>query len=252
MPDVPLVNRASISAPKDYTLPQAQSIVLRAVQAEIDGTSAAGTFLPVVQLISDAGDVMWTALDRNTTIAAGGTATVTWFPNVKPEASSSGGGGALSWAYISGSTPTTVNAGTTKKLTATAGNFYTNAPTIFDTATNNTISGIRMLANGHYLVLSTAAPNATPAAGSLYDLVTVGGGVAAAFEMAPSAVSFPTGGVTDVGRVTAGEIHSVGGFVTPPTPALITEIINSGASNVTFDMNGTLIVQLDTVNQDLN
>lgn len=82
MPDVPIVNRAMVTAPKDYVLPQGQEILLKAVRAEIDGTGAGGSYLPALQLISDAGDVMWTAVQTGNTIAAGGTQSVSWFPGV--------------------------------------------------------------------------------------------------------------------------------------------------------------------------
>lgn len=83
MPDVPIVNRASVTAPKDYTLPQSQEIILKAVKADIDGTGAGGTWLPALQLVSNNGDVMWTACDTSSPQAAGGSVTVTWFPGVR-------------------------------------------------------------------------------------------------------------------------------------------------------------------------
>lgn len=83
MPDVPIVNRATITAPKDYTLPQSQEILLKSVRADIDGTGAAGSFLPALQLLSSDGLVMWTAVDTSSPQAAGVSASVTWFPGVK-------------------------------------------------------------------------------------------------------------------------------------------------------------------------
>lgn len=80
MPDVPIVNRATVAAPKDYTLPQSQEILLKAVRAELDGTNAAGSFLPALQLVSNNGDVMFTAVLTSTPIVAGGSASVSWFP----------------------------------------------------------------------------------------------------------------------------------------------------------------------------
>lgn len=86
MADDALVSNASVTAPKNYTVPQAQEIVVKAVRASIDGTSASGTFLPALQMIAPNGDVMWTAVDRSNSLAAGASADVTWFPRV-------GGGG---------------------------------------------------------------------------------------------------------------------------------------------------------------
>lgn len=92
MPDVPIVNSAIVTAPKDYTLPQSQEVLLKSVAADIDGTGASGTFLPALQLVSNAGQVMWTAIDPIQTVAAGGSATVTWFPGVSSQLLSSGSG----------------------------------------------------------------------------------------------------------------------------------------------------------------
>lgn len=88
MPDVPIVNRTTTAAPKDYTLPQSQEILLKAVRAEFDGTGAATSFLPALQLVSDAGDVMFTAVLTSTSVAAGGSASVSWFPLKKLTAGS--------------------------------------------------------------------------------------------------------------------------------------------------------------------
>lgn len=92
MADVPIVNRATTTAPKDYTLPQSQEILLRAVRADIDGTGAAGVFLPALQLLSPDGVVMWTAVDPNLSVAAGASASVSWFPGVTSQAIASGSG----------------------------------------------------------------------------------------------------------------------------------------------------------------
>ena len=80
MPDEALVNRASVTAPKDYQVPGAQEFILRAVSASIDGSASVGKWQPALQLISPAGDVMWTAVLPS--VAAGGSANASWFPRV--------------------------------------------------------------------------------------------------------------------------------------------------------------------------
>ena len=65
------------SAPYTYTLPASTAFTLMAVRAVFDGT-AAGAFLPCVQLVSDAGVVM--AETIGTSVAAGGSADVSFFP----------------------------------------------------------------------------------------------------------------------------------------------------------------------------
>lgn len=78
MPDEALVNRNSITAPKDYDVPGAQEFVLRAVIASFDGSASASAWQPALQLLSPAGDVMWTAV--NPSVAAAGSADASWFP----------------------------------------------------------------------------------------------------------------------------------------------------------------------------
>lgn len=78
MPDEALVNRNSVTAPKDYTVPGAQEFILRAATATFDGSASTGSWQPALQLISPAGDVMWTACLP--TVAAAGSANVSWFP----------------------------------------------------------------------------------------------------------------------------------------------------------------------------
>ena len=84
MPDVSLKNQATSSAPKDYTLPGSQEFVLKAITASIDGTSAAGAFVPVFELVSPGGDVMIAATAP--VMSAGASADISWFPGL-------GGGG---------------------------------------------------------------------------------------------------------------------------------------------------------------
>lgn len=72
-------------------MPGAQEILPKAVRAVIDGTNAAGTFIPALQLLDPAGDVMWTALDRNLQLAPGVTTSVSWFPRVVGQTVSLGG-----------------------------------------------------------------------------------------------------------------------------------------------------------------
>lgn len=92
MPDVPLVANNVVAAPKDYLVPLAQEIIVKSVRAAIDGSGAAGSYVPALQLIAPNGDVMLTAVD-DTTRTAGASVDVTWFPGVKPAVTSSGGSG---------------------------------------------------------------------------------------------------------------------------------------------------------------
>lgn len=84
--DVAIVSRNTASAPKTYTVPGAQEIRPKAVSAFFDCTSAGVATFPALQLVSPAGDIVWTANSSSVSIAAGGSATISWFPHV-------GGGG---------------------------------------------------------------------------------------------------------------------------------------------------------------
>lgn len=78
------------SAPFTYTIPASTSFGLIAVRATFDGTAAAGAYLPCVQIVSDAGEIM--AQTIGSSVAAGGSADATFFPWVKTAASTVTGG----------------------------------------------------------------------------------------------------------------------------------------------------------------
>lgn len=124
------------TTPAGYTVPDAQEIVVRSVRAVIDGTGAASAFTPVLELLGPDGDIVWKA-PGDTTVAAGGSADVSWFPRVAAAAAASGGAtgvteilnvnstavaaGAttfMSWVYISGTQILDLTAPTTPKVTA--------------------------------------------------------------------------------------------------------------------------------------
>ena len=82
MADVAIVNRATVTAPKDYAVAAGGEIVLKAVRAVIDGSGATTAYVPVLQVLAPDGTVMWDGRPDGT-VAAGGSADVSWFPGVK-------------------------------------------------------------------------------------------------------------------------------------------------------------------------
>jgi hypothetical protein len=88
--DQVLTRDGPVSVPMDYQVPQGGELLPLTVNATMDGTSAAAPFYAAVQIIAPSGRVMATAI--STSIAAGASASVTWFPWV---ASQQAGGGAL-------------------------------------------------------------------------------------------------------------------------------------------------------------
>ena len=94
MADVAILNPSVEAVPDGYVVPGAQEILIRAVSASVDGSGAGSAFLPCLQLVSPSGQVMWTA-PTPTSVAAGGSADVSWFPRV-----SSPAGGIPLWTNL--------------------------------------------------------------------------------------------------------------------------------------------------------
>ena len=67
-----------------YTVPGGQAIQPLAVNATIDGSGAGGAFEPTLEIVSDSGHIV--ARCPAPQVAAGGSAEVSWFPGVKPQA----------------------------------------------------------------------------------------------------------------------------------------------------------------------
>lgn len=81
MADVAIVASAVHSAPTDYTIPGAQELLPKAVSASMDGTAAASTWFPALQVLDPFGHVMFSAVSGDS-VAAGGSADASWFPHV--------------------------------------------------------------------------------------------------------------------------------------------------------------------------
>ena len=81
MPSVDgLITRTGpVPAPLDYVVPVASDIQPLAITASFDGTSAVGSYVPCLEIIAQSGAVVaYCPLD--TTVAAGVSADVSWFP----------------------------------------------------------------------------------------------------------------------------------------------------------------------------
>jgi hypothetical protein len=90
MADASIVSTANVAAPEGYTLQGTNELLLKAVRATIDGSGTATAYLPALQLLDPNGNVMWTAV--GSTVAAGASADVSWFPGL-------GGGSSASSAF---------------------------------------------------------------------------------------------------------------------------------------------------------
>ena len=86
------------SAPADWVLPASLEIIPKTAYASFNGAAAAGSFVPLLRVISDSGHVEG-EFPCTTTVAAGGSADVTWFRGVGAAAASGGGGSGLVVLY---------------------------------------------------------------------------------------------------------------------------------------------------------
>ena len=109
MPDTQIL-RAGGAAPFDYTIPPSAELILKAVSATVDGSGAAGAFLPTLIIESDAGEIV--AESDAPEVAAGATTRASWFPFVGAQAAAAASTwqGTLAAEQFVGTTQT-VNAG---------------------------------------------------------------------------------------------------------------------------------------------
>ena len=70
------------SAPATFRIPGNGQITPRAIFAHYDGSSAAGTYVPALKITSDGGELVGIYPLRSTTLAAGVSADMSWFPEV--------------------------------------------------------------------------------------------------------------------------------------------------------------------------
>jgi hypothetical protein len=117
MPDTQIHPTGVVVAPGAFIIPSSAELGLKAVFASFDGSGAAGDFLPLLRVKSDAGSVVAEAV-VDTTVAAGASADVTWFPGVKAVVSGGSGGAALQnkAAIYSSSTSFSLAAGVPTKV----------------------------------------------------------------------------------------------------------------------------------------
>jgi hypothetical protein len=115
------------SAPASWTVPGNGQITPRVVFASYDGTAAAAAFYPALKIVSDAGETVG-IYPCGSSVAAGGSADVSWFPGVSAQAASSTIGAA---AYIQRTSTDTFGPVGNHTMTFTSGTFITNDSAVF-------------------------------------------------------------------------------------------------------------------------
>lgn len=81
MSDVAIRAKATKAVPRDYVIPGAQELLPKTVRASMDGTAAVSAWYPCFQVLDPGGNVMSEAVSSSS-IAAGASADVTWFPGL--------------------------------------------------------------------------------------------------------------------------------------------------------------------------
>lgn len=143
----------SVAAPADWTLPPSLNLQLKNVYASFDGTSAAGSFVPCLQIVSDSGHTVG-SYPCASTVAAGGSADVTWFPRVA--GSSAQAVFQAPFAALRISAAQTVTGANTIQHLDMDGSFETSDTSVFAQAPVPTIfgtpNGLECIVNGTYLI----------------------------------------------------------------------------------------------------
>jgi hypothetical protein len=85
VPDVQILSSGLADVPESYTVPALQEIILKMVSAQIDGTNASGDFVPTLEIDNGSASGPW-IFPLSSTITAGGSVDVTWFPHVAASA----------------------------------------------------------------------------------------------------------------------------------------------------------------------
>ena len=122
MADVTLAVAAVQNTPLDYAVPGAAELLVKMLSASYNGAGAAGSFVPAVQVIIG-GTLVAGTFPLGTTLAAGASADVSWFPRSGGVASSGGPTAGTLFLTAAGIWPA-----------VTSGANY---PTLVETATNH-------------------------------------------------------------------------------------------------------------------
>jgi hypothetical protein len=163
MPDAQIHPIGDESAPADYIIPAGAELLLKGVYAKFDGTGAAGSYLPLVRIISDAGSTVIEAVS-DTTIAAGASADASWFPHLGGGSGSGTGATPAASAYLWTQTPHTFTG--TSGFSATWAHFQTTDTSVFGTLPFNSFAppptnqpgdvNLLLLKDGLYAVSASA------------------------------------------------------------------------------------------------
>lgn len=147
MPDRQFNPLADESAPAEWSLPGSIEILLKNVYAEFDGSGAAGSFQPTLEILTDSGHVLG-SYNSDISVAAGGSADVTFFPHVGGAASSVTPTGTVSWIHLHQIGITVPSGAGSTIIDFTGAAVYTNDTSTFTVVPGN---GVTIHAVGFYV-----------------------------------------------------------------------------------------------------
>ena len=260
MPDAVIRADAIQAAPAGYKVPGAQEILVKSVRAVVDGSGAASSFDAVLQLIDPAGNIVWQA-PTGVSIAAGGSADVTWFPGIAVTAAAAAAS-STSWAVCNFPGPAVnVAAGGHATFGSSTGveKFHTNDSSMYQLALNVGLNryGIQILKFGHYMLFASFEVPVF-GAGAVDLAITLDDGPAEVTTTAPYTMeevltSTPVYGngaaVVRMSWVGLVQVTTGSGGLPNPTVWFVT---NSGANTATVSGEGYHIFNLDNIDSFVN
>lgn len=157
------------AVPATWTLPPSLQLIVQSVYASYDGSGAAGSYIPTLEVISDAGDKV-VSVPQDASVAAGSSVEATWAPFLRSATAGatptvSGVPSALIFLHDSTFADTGFSLSTLNMDTAS---FLTNDSSVFSAATVGGNGCIQIAAAGDYMCIADAFAVVTsaPAAGS--------------------------------------------------------------------------------------
>jgi hypothetical protein len=252
MADVQVRPLGTESCPADAVIPQSSEWIVKAVYASFDGTSAAGSFKPLVRVKSDAGLIVAESA-QDTTVAAGASADCSWFPRVAAVAAA----GSSVWTWGEAGTPTAgvnvpaISGGSpgTAVLGMESTSIYLSDSSVFAVGSidisGTTYYGIGINTPGHYLAKGQAISGGTSSSGTIKIVTISVPGYPASYGSEGHVFVAPAGGIVEDGYYVEA-LTTIDATSGPfPTRPFLWEISN-GTSNVMKWYMQMIVVRLDT------
>lgn len=144
--DAVLTRDGPVGVPLDYVVPQSGELLPLTVRATIDGSAAPVAFYATVQVLAPSGRIMGSYISSS--IAAGGSADVTWFPHVGGQTGGVTPTSSVSWIHLHDISITVPSGPGSTIYDFTAAAVYTNDSSTFTVVAGN---GVTINAVGFYV-----------------------------------------------------------------------------------------------------